>query len=143
MRVACRLAFGSGSQSCSQFISHSQQVAQPLPSIQVMVQESAWCQSCSSMPRPPIRCGDDQLPLTVMAIGKKTKYWLPLVGVFPFIDTCCIDVRSVFTRKWDEDCNGTGFDQHIRARIMSKKAWPLVWEISMCVLLALRLLIVV
>ena len=74
------------------------------------------------MPRPPGRRVDDQLRLTVIAIGEKTKYWQPLIDAFPPMANCCLDVRSAFSREWDEDITGSGFDPATRDRIKSKKS---------------------
>ena len=95
------------------------------------------------MPRSPNCVGYDDLQPTVIAIGVKKVYWQLLLESFPSIANCGLDVRNAFSREWDENTSGTGFDWATRRRIMAKKAWPFVWEIAMSVLAKLGLLIVV
>ena len=95
------------------------------------------------MPRPPNCVGYDDLQPTVIAIGVKTEYGQLLLDSFPSIANCCLDVRSAFSRKWDENSSGTGFDLSTRRRIVAKKAWRFVSEIAMSVLAKFGLLIVV
>ena len=94
------------------------------------------------MPRPPTRIDVSSLVQTVIAMGRKTEHWKTLRREFPCVRNCVIDVRRAFTQEHGEDTSGTGFDPHVRHRIMEKPAWPVVFEIAMLVLQTFGLCIV-
>ena len=81
------------------------------------------------MPRPPTRIDVSSPAQTVIAMGRKTEHWKTLRREFPCVRNCVIDVRRAFTQEHGEDTSGTGFDPHVRHRIMDKGESFRVFEI--------------
>ena len=79
---------------------------------------------------------------TVIALGVKTYAWKQVATESPSILNCCVDVRSLLGREWDEDTRGSGYDDHVRERIRAKGSWEVILEVSATILHALGLLIV-
>ena len=77
-----------------------------------------------------------------MALGLQTNHWRELKQKYPGVLNCCIDVVEAFGRGHDERSSGTGFDEHIRERMMAKNTWETVWGVAMEVLMAFGLLVV-
>ena len=81
---------------------------------------------------------------TVMALGLKTKHWKELKKEYPGVVNCCINVVEAFGRGPRRGGNGceTGFDKHVRERIMARSTWETVWGVALEVLMAFGLLVV-
>ena len=81
-------------------------------------------------------------PWVVVALGIETDHWSHVFGEFPDILNCCIDVRHAFQKEQDESTHGTGFDQSVRNRMISKNTWSTFWEAALVILQKFGLLVV-
>ena len=77
-----------------------------------------------------------------MALGIHTDHWRELKKEYPGVLNCCINVVKAFEKEHDESSSGTGFDKHVRERMMAKDTWETVWEVALEVLMAFGLLVV-
>ena len=79
----------------------------------------------------------------IIAVGVRTEHWQMICDEFPLhISSCCLDVRRAFSRDWDEDTEGTGFQRHVRDRMKAKPTWCFLWEIALHILNKFRMVII-
>ena len=81
--------------------------------------------------------------LMIIAVGVRTAYWEPLINRYPSVLNCCIDVRDVLGREYNEDTRKSALSAEVRDRIKEKATWIIVYEACKCVLRKFRLLLVV
>ena len=72
----------------------------------------------------------------------ETHAWNCILFEFPAIRNCCIDVRRLLGRRWDEETAGTGFEKRVRDRIKTNASWATIWEVSSVILREFGLLVV-
>jgi len=89
----------------------------------------------SDMPRAP--------RAMIIAVGLNTQHWYALSTEFPIIHNCCLDVRDAFSREWDEDTQGTGFELSVRNRIKAKMTWGIVFQTAWVIAQEMGLVIIV
>ena len=77
-----------------------------------------------------------------MALGIHTDHWSEVKKEYPGVLNCCINVVEAFEKGHDESSSGTGFDKHVRERMMAKDTWETVWELALVVLMAFGLVVV-
>ena len=81
----------------------------------------------------------------VLAVGLRTDHWKALMDSCPEIVNCCMDVRDLLGRQWDDGDpgDGSGMDTAVRHRMKEKPAWSVLWVVAMVIMERFGILVVV